>query len=341
MAKEPTTQAVLQLLTQQDDYISGEQMSQTLELSRTAIWKGIESLRRAGYKIEARTRRGYRLSAMPDILQIDEIYAQMNRTDFCREIIYLDEIDSTNSYLKRRAAEGENLQHGTVVIANSQHGGRGRQGRGFASPKGQGLFLSVFLRAPGTSAASVTGLTAFAAVAVCQAIEAVAAVQPQIKWVNDVLVKDKKICGILTEMSIVGEMGLVDYIVIGAGINVRQQPADFPAEFRSRATSLLQHCKEPPSRNHLAAALIEAFADMYDVYLATPAAYAKYLQQYRERSATIGREILVIQADPENARRAQALDIDDDCALVVRYPDGKTESLRYGEASIRGTDGYI
>ena len=167
MSKE----AVLQLLTQADDYISGEGMSGALGVSRAAVWKSIQSLRAAGYVIEAKSNRGYRIIRVPDTPTAEAIRPLLTSGDFCPEIVYLDEVDSTNSYLKRQAASG--AAHGTVCIAGTQTGGRGRMGRGFVSAAGKGLYFSLLLRPSEVMTSSITMLTAFSAVAVCEAIAAV------------------------------------------------------------------------------------------------------------------------------------------------------------------------
>ena len=329
MSKE----AVLGLLALADDYVSGEGMSARLGVSRAAVWKSIRALRALGYEIEARTNRGYRLLRGPDTPFAEAVWPLLT-SDFCRKIVFLDEVDSTNSYLKREAASG--APHGTVAIANAQTGGRGRLGRGFVSTPGKGLFLSLLLRPDAILTKSITALTAFAAVATCEAIAAVAPVEPRIKWVNDILLGERKLVGILSEMSMVGEMGLVDYVVIGVGINVHYQAEDFPEELRSRATSLAIEMDRLVSRAQLAAALIDAFARMYEACRTGPQAY---VDRYRGLSATAGREILVLRG--EESRPAFARGISEDCGLIVRYPDGVEETLYYGETSIRGAKGYI
>jgi len=329
MSKE----AVLRLLTGASDYLSGEAMSKSLGVSRAAVWKSISVLREQGYEIEAKTKWGYRLLSSPDTPSASAVGAFLKSQDFCPEIIYLDEVDSTNSYLKQLAAGG--APHGTVVIADAQSGGRGRMGRAFVSEAGKGLFLSLLIRPKGDAARNVTTLTSLVAVCVCEAIEAISGVEPSIKWVNDILVDDRKICGILLEMSMVAELGQVDYVVVGVGINVHYQAVDFPAELRDRVTSLAMLTEEPVNRAKLAAELIDRLAQMYDS-LADPSAY---IAQYRARSATVGREILVLRGDESHPAFAEG--IGDDCGLHIRYLDGTREVLYYGETSIRGVDGYV
>ena len=328
-------EAVLRLLAREAGYLSGEKMSLALGISRAAVWKSISALREAGYEIEARTNRGYRLLSLPDTPYPEAIWPLLSDAGLVQEIIYLDQVDSTNSELKRMAASG--APHGTVVIAGEQTGGRGRLGRDFVSLAGKGLFFSLLLRPAAQEATQpVTRLTAFSAVAVCEAISKVAAVSPRIKWVNDVLVGDRKLCGILTEMAVVGEMGQVDYVVVGAGVNVHYRAADFPADVRSQATSLAMLSDAPHSLVKLAAELILAFSCMYKQCSVDP---APYVARYRELSATVGRDILVLRGDKSHP--AHALEIDDDCGLVVCYPNGVEETLYYGETSIRGADGYV
>lgn len=329
MSKE----AVLQLLTQTDDYISGQGMSESLGVSRAAIWKSIRVLREAGYEIEAKTNRGYRLLQAPDTPTTAAVLPLVT-SDICRKLIYLDEVDSTNSYLKRMAADG--APHGTVCIAGAQTGGRGRQGRGFVSTAGQGLFFSILLRPDGFMTQSITALTAFAAVAVCEAVSAVCAVEPRIKWVNDILAGDRKLAGILSEMSMVGESGQVDYVVIGAGVNVHYQTEHFPEEIREKATSLDMLTGTSVSRVTLAAAMVDAFAKMYE-NCRTHA--DTYTARYQDLSATVGREIRVIRG--ERVRPATAIGISADCGLIVRYEDKTEETLHYGEVSVRGKYGYV
>jgi len=329
MSKE----AVLRLLTEASSDLSGERMSELLGVSRAAVWKSISALREQGYEIEAKTKRGYRLLSSPDTPTASAVGAFLQSADFCPEIIYLDEVDSTNSYLKQLAAQG--APHGTVVIAEAQSGGRGRMGRPFVSESGKGLFLSLLLRPDGEAAKNVTTLTSLVAVCVCEAIAAVAGVEPSIKWVNDILVGDRKLCGILLEMSMVAELGQVDYVVVGVGINVHYQASDFPVELRERVTSLAMLTDEPMSRARLAAELIDRLAEMY-ASLADP---SDYVARYRARSATAGREILILRGG--ESRPAFAEGIAEDCGLQIRYPDGTEEVLYYGETSIRGTDGYV
>jgi len=328
-----SNEAILRLLIETQDYVSGERICETLGVSRAAVWKRISALREQGYEIEAKANRGYRLLSSPDTPRAEAVLPLLQSKDFCRQIIYLDEIDSSNSHLKQLAAVG--APHGTVVIANAQTGGRGRMGRPFVSEAGKGLFLSLLLRPDGESLRNVTTLTSLTAVCVCEAIQSLTGIEPSIKWVNDILVDDRKICGILLEMSMVAELGQVDYVVVGVGINVHYQAKDFPIELRERVTSLAMLIENPVSRAKLAAELIDRLGQM-SASLADP---TEYVARYRARSATVGREILVLRGD--ESRPAFAESIGDDFGLHIRYPNGEREVLYYGETSIRGMHGYV
>lgn len=324
---------ILKKLIDIDGYISGQDISQALGVSRTSVWKSIESLRSAGFTIDSKTNLGYCLRNLPDMLIPETITPHIKTTKLGSEIICLDCVDSTNNHLKNLASSG--AKEGTVVISNSQSGGRGRLGRSFISPPGKGIYLSVLLRPP-YSPAQLTSLTCFAAVAVCEAIEAVSDVKPGIKWVNDILVGDRKICGILTEMSMESESGQIQYIVIGVGVNVLQNADDFPGDVSYKASSLSMLGCPGVSRSKLAAEMINALDRMYD---SLPNPDEKLWQKYREKSMTIGRDIRVISS--RGTRDAFAEDIDPDGGLIVRYTDGSRETLSYGEISVRGRNGYV
>ena len=212
--------ALLQKLTEQgDNYISGAELARWLGVSRTMVWKGIEQLRAEGYGIESVTNRGYRLLPEHDVLSAREIALRLT-TPGLRLRVY-PSVTSTNTILKNMAAAGE--PEGAVAVAGEQTAGRGRMGRSFYSPPGTGLYLSILLR-PGIPAEETTPVTACAAVAVAESIEELSGEPAQIKWVNDVYVRGKKVCGILTEASIDCETRIADYLVVGIGVNTAPSP---------------------------------------------------------------------------------------------------------------------
>lgn len=247
-------------------------------------------------------------------------------------IYCFDTIDSTNTYAKTLATSG--APQGTVVIANAQTGGRGRLGRSFSSPPGFGIYMSVILR-PHCPPTELMHLTCAAAVAACDAIEEAAGFRPGIKWINDLVAERKKLAGILTELSIDPKTGLTDYAVLGIGINCTQQPEDFPPELRQIACSAAMITGKVIDRSYLAAALICHFQHMSRELLTRKTAI---LDIYRRDCVTLGRQITVIRGD--SCRHAEALAVCDDGALLVRFPDGHTETVDSGEVSVRGLFGY-
>lgn len=240
-------------------------------------------------------------------------------------------IDSTNTYAKLLAGQG--APQGTVVVADSQTGGRGRLGRSFHSPAGSGLYLSMILR-PQCKAAELMHLTCAAAVAACDAIEAAAGFRPGIKWTNDIVHEGRKLGGILTELGFQDDG--IDYAVIGIGINCNQSPEDFPPQLRDMAASLSMARGKAIDKACLETALISALQAMSVDLLARKSAM---LERYRADCVTLGRQICVVQG--EKKRHATALDIDKDGGLVIGLPDGVTETVAFGEVSVRGMYGYL
>ena len=314
-------QDVLALLREQEGaFVSGEEISHRLGLSRAAIWKAVDALRREGYTVEARTGRGYRLLDAPDVLTEPEIRRFLGETvRVGRTLVCLAEVDSTNLRARQLAAEG--AADGTVVVADRQTAGRGRLGRSFQSPGGQGIYLTALLR-PDLPPERLSPVTAMAGVAVCRAVERLCGVSPGLKWPNDPVLDGKKLCGILTELSLEGETARVQELVLGIGINVSQRPEDFTPEVREIATSLVQALGHAVSRPALAAGET-----------------GPYLAEYRRRCVNLGRTVRLLRPDG-GGETAEALDIDEEFGLVVRRPDGAVKTVRSGEVSVRGLYGY-
>jgi BirA family biotin operon repressor/biotin-[acetyl-CoA-carboxylase] ligase len=324
------------LKTHPGEFLSGEQVSAQLGLSRTAVWKAVDALRKAGYGIEARSGVGYRLVALPDALTEEEIRSFLGETGTVgRRLCCLGEVDSTNTYAKKLAIAG--AADGTVVVADSQTAGRGRLDRSFQSPKGLGIYLTALLR-PELPPEQLLPVTALCAVAVSDAVERVCGLRPQIKWTNDLVLGGRKLCGILTEMSLEGESGRLQYLVLGMGVNVLQRPENFSPEVRKFATSLAAELGHPVSRPALAAAEIEELDRLYAALRSGDT--AAYLEVYRRDCVTLGREVQLLRADGSR-EHVTALDVDDRFGLVVRRESGETAVIRSGEASVRGMYGYV
>lgn len=319
------------LLEREGEFLSGQEICQQLEISRTAVWKAIEGLRQDGCDIEARRGLGYCLLSSPDALTEREIRRYLSPETDCPQLNTFEEIDSTNSYLKREALRG--AAHGTVAVANHQTAGRGRLSRSFQSPAGKGVYLSILLR-PELTPEALMGVTGMAAVAAARAVERSTDGPVGIKWTNDLVLNGKKLCGILTEMSLEGETGRVQSLVIGVGVNVLHRSEDFSPEVAEIATSLSQEgCTV--SRPALAAALVE---ELYQLGRELGGDLTPWVEEYRRRCVNLGREVRLLWT--EGQKRGRALDIDDKFGLVVRLEDGTCTTVRTGEASVRGLYGY-
>ena len=249
------------------------------------------------------------------------------------QIYWFDTIDSTNTRAKEMAAQG--AAHGTVLIAGHQTAGRGRLGRSFQSPAGLGVYMSVILR-PHCPPEKLMHLTCAAAVAMCDAVEQAAGIRPGIKWTNDLVLGNRKIAGILTEMALDAKTGLVDYAVVGIGINCRQQPQDFPEEIRGFAGSLAMALGRSIPTPPVAAAMINALWAMSRELLSP---IAPLMERYRADCITVGRDISLLRGD--SLRHGHAIGVDDLGALLVRFPDGHVEAVNSGEVSVRGMYGYL
>lgn len=325
-------QDVLALLAS-GKFVSGEAISRQFGVSRAAVWKAVAALRQDGYEIESVTNRGYRLAAEPDRLNSEQVRAHLQGHPWQELVEVLPVVDSTNTRCKLLAASG--APAGTTVIADSQTGGRGRRGRSFASPPGMGVYLSAILR-PHCAPEQLTHLTALTAVAVCDAIAEATGLQPGIKWTNDIVLDGRKLCGILTELSIEAETGGVQYAVIGIGVNCNQQLEDFPEELWGFAGSLSMASGHRTDRSRLAAALVRQLQEMDAGLLVRK---QELLARYAERCVTIGSRVRIVRADEECY--AQAVGIDENAALRVVYDDGSEGVVNTGEVSVRGMYGYV
>jgi BirA family biotin operon repressor/biotin-[acetyl-CoA-carboxylase] ligase len=317
---------ILQMLREEAGrYVSGEEASRRLNVSRTAIWKHIRALRQDGYDIEAHPRLGYRLCRAPDLLLPAEIKARLTTKKMGRAIAYFRRVESTNNEAKALAAAG--CPEGQIVVAEEQSVGRGRLSRGWFSPFARGVWFTIVLRPP-FSPQEAPKCTLLAAVAVCRAIRRATGVACGIKWPNDILYDGRKLVGILTEMS--AEMDAINHIVIGIGINVNIGADDFPPELRGLATSLSLAAGRPFSRLELFLAVLAELERVYGQ--AVTDGFATVLDEWRGESVTLGRTVDVI--GPGRRFSGKALDIDADGALLVQT-DGGMERVLAGDVSIR------
>lgn len=321
-------ESVLDALTKNKGrFLSGEELSNSLGVSRSAVWKAIKSLRHEGYTIEAVTNKGYLLMEESWCITEDLLKSALPQKYKNIGLHVFDTIDSTNTYAKNLAISG--ALHGTVVMAHQQTGGKGRLGRSFHSPK-EGIYLSVIIKPTFDISKSVLATSA-AAVAVTDAIEEVCGEITGIKWVNDVYLNGLKVCGILCEGIMNFETGQIDSIVMGIGINTTIK--GFPAELSGIAGAI----SGDYSRAALAAAVISKTLDIMDSI-----EDRVFIKAYKERSIVIGKTVNVFKGayriNPDDelpSQPARVIDIDDNGGLVVLYSDGSKETLISGEISVR------
>ena len=317
-----TREEVLRALMAQGESISGERLARKLGISRNSVWKAIQHLRAEDYQIEAVTNRGYRLVSAPNRISKPQIQRWLKAETIGARMEIHDRLDSTNTRAKALAAKG--APHGYLVIAESQSGGRGRFGRPFFSPEHSGVYITYILR-PELAAERAVMITSMAAVAVARAIEAVADVGVQIKWVNDLYINGRKVCGILCEASMDFESGQLEYAVLGIGVNVAAM--DFPPELSDIATSIENECGRPVSRNRLIAEISNQLNALYGQLDSL-----EFMAESRKRSVVIGRDVQVIRGG--ESFPARALDIDDQGRLVIRT-DAGVSRVNSGEVSLK------
>ena len=303
-------------------YVSGERIASELNISRTAVWKAVKKLQREGYEIKAVTNRGYCLDKDADVLSAHGIRSFFGSecADLRPEVFVT--VDSTNNVCREKAVRGE--AEGYVAVAGAQTLGRGRRGRSFYSPAGSGIYMSILLRPEGYSEKQVLHLTTMAAAAVCGSIRKLSGKDAGIKWVNDILIDGRKVCGILAEADYSSE-GVVDDVIVGIGINAYPPDKGFPADLSQTAGSVFDY-PEAGLKNELAGTILSRFMEYY-------MSGNNGSEDYRDMCIVPGKDINVIR--PEGSVTAHAVGLDDDCGLIVRYEDGTEEVLRSGEISIR------
>ncbi len=320
-----TKDRVLEMLWRSADRsVSGEELAAGLSLSRAAVWKAVEQLRAEGYLIESAPRRGYRLLSKSDVLSAPGIEKYLDATGL--RLRYVPEIGSTNTALKELANRGEAA--GLALAAGRQSAGRGRMGRSFYSPEDTGVYLSLLLR-PRMPAAEAVRLTACAAVAVAETLEELSGRKAEIKWVNDLLMEGKKVCGILTEASLDCENGQLSYAVVGIGVNALEPKGGFPEELQDIAGAVFSERSLPELRCRLAAGILDRLwrycggDGLQDCFAG-----------YHDRSLVLGKEVDLLSPGKE-PERALVLDLERDYSLRVRLADGREHKVLSGEVRVR------
>ena len=322
---------ILKLLRKANGYVSGQQICEQLDVSRTAVWKVIRQLKEEGYQIEAVRNRGYRIVEVPDVLTGEELKSLMQTQWAGRNIVYYPETDSTNLRIRELGDAG--APHGTLAVADMQTSGRGRRGRTWESPPGSSIYMSILLR-PDIIPGAAPMLTLVMACSVAEGISDCENVDVRIKWPNDVIAGGKKLVGILTEMST--QIDYINHVTIGVGINVNM--TEFPENIRDTATSLRLETGHKVRRAPLIAAIMKRFEENYAVFLKTQD-MSGLMEKYSGMLINLDRDVLVLGA--EDSYKAHALGIDRQGELIVRREDGTEEKIYAGEVSVRGVYGYV
>jgi BirA family biotin operon repressor/biotin-[acetyl-CoA-carboxylase] ligase len=307
-------------------WVSGESLAREMTISRTAIWKHVRALREEGYVIESSQKKGYLLRQSSDLLLENEIREGLNTSLFGKKgIHYFNITDSTNNRAKLFASEG--APEGTLVVAEEQTRGRGRRGRQWFSPPGEGIYTSIILR-PSISPNEAPKLTLMASVAVTESLLAMTSLAITIKWPNDILINGMKIAGILTEIST--EMDRIDYVVIGVGINVNTPRETLPPDIEDTATSVFMETGKPFPRIELLRAYLEWLEIYYEIFRTK--GFEPVMKRWKGLAGIIGRHISVDLID--RVRTGEVLDVDKDGFLILRGQDGTIERIISGDVTI-------
>lgn len=309
---------IIELLKRKQDYISGEEISRYLKISRQALWKHIQELKEMGYDIVAVPHLGYRLVSSPDRLFPSEILSHLNTKFIGKKIYYFDGVSSTMDITIQLGIKG--ASEGTLVLAEAQTKGRGRLGRVWFSPKYKGIYLSLILK-PKILPNQAPILTLLTAVSICEAIKEITGIEVQIKWPNDILIHNKKLGGILTELN--AEMDETRFVIIGIGLNVNNDTKTLPAG----ATSLKEQEKENINRIDLLQEILRKTEANYLLFK-EKGSYP-IIEKWRQYSITLGKRVKVI-CQKEHLE-GTAIDIDIDGGLLVRKDSGVTEKVMAGD----------
>lgn len=303
-------------------YYSGQDIAEEINVSRAAVWKAVKQLQADGYRIDAVSNKGYCMSDDNDIISADSIKKYL--TIHINNIEVYKTVTSTNDLAKQYALDLK--PEGTVIVAREQTAGRGRKGRSFYSPMSTGVYISVLLR-PELTAEKTLYITTAAAVAVAKAIEKISGKEAKIKWVNDIFVDGKKVCGILTEGAIDFETGKMQYAVLGIGVNIKKPENDFPSEIQNIAGSVFDTTDKEVS-SIIVAEILNNFMNYYKNLASKP-----FYEEYKKRMFLIGKQLTVYSG--KDSYPAVAIDLDEELSLIVKDENGNIKKLNTGEVSIK------
>jgi BirA family biotin operon repressor/biotin-[acetyl-CoA-carboxylase] ligase len=322
-------EGIIRMFREKDGFVSGEEMSRRLGITRAAIWKKIKALRERGYVIEGSTAKGYRLIKTPEF-SVEELKTLV-KGDFGKEIIFHESLDSTNTLATGLADKG--IPHGTIVIANHQLKGKGRFGRTWFSPPQGNIYMSVIVR-PEIEPKDATLLTIMSAISCARAVRNSTGIEVKIKWPNDLMVSERKLGGILTEMK--SDQDRIVFAVIGIGINVNAHLDAFPVDIRAVATSVIEELREGKgikgyspgiSRTLIIAAILNELERWFKVLI--KGGRIQLIKEWKKLSSTLGRKVKVISG--KDAVSGIAEDIDDEGMLILRLPSGGLKKISTGD----------
>ena len=347
--------SILRMIRQSRGYVSGQSLCEALGVSRTAVWKYVNQLKEEGYEFDAVSNKGYRIVKYPDIITREEIESMLPDGLAVTSVVYYHETDSTNTRAKQAAEEGE--KSGTLFITECQTGGRGRRGRSWESPAGSGIWMSLLLR-PEIKPFDASMLTIVAAMGMKDAIEEIigdgvtegagdgdvagdnagagagkGGIHCKIKWPNDIVLGDRKICGMLTEMS--AETDWINYVVIGIGVNVNT--TEFDDSIKDTASSILLQTGRSVKRSDIVVAFARHFSKYYDEFI-KKCNLSGLTDDYNKALINVGRDVKIVERDGNFV--AKAVGIDETGSLIVEK-DGNTQRIVAGEVSVRGLYGYV
>lgn len=322
---------ILSVLRARDGYVSGQELCECFGVTRTAIWKGIRQLREEGYQIDALQNKGYRLLASPDAITGVELGSRMETVWAGKNLVYLDEVDSTNNYARKLAEDG--APHGTLVVADYQNGGKGRRGRTWVMPHGKAIAMSLIVH-PDIRPEKASMMTLVIGMAAAKAIKNITGLDAGIKWPNDVVIDGRKISGILTEMS--AEMDAIHYVVIGIGINANF--TELPEEIKETATSLQLQLGHPVDRGAVICGVMKEFEEYYEKFMEKES-MELLIEEYHQMLVNLNRQVCVLE--PGNEYSGIARGIDKTGQLLVEKERGEIVPVYAGEVSVRGVYNYV
>ncbi len=321
---------IIKIFKEKSDYVSGEEMSKKLGITRAAIWKKVKELRRKGYVIKGSSAKGYRLIKTPEFsaeeLRMIISPESFNKGEFIgRELVFLESVDSTNTFAMELAEKGS--PHGTIVIADKQTKGKGRLGRTWVSPPKSNIYMSAIMR-PEIGPKDATLLTVMAAVACAEGIKNSSGLDVRIKWPNDLVVYDKKLGGILTEMK--SDPDRILFAVVGIGINVNAGLRNFPPDIRDTATSVKKELGKAQSRTAVVAEILKSMNRWHDIL--AKEGKRPLIEEWKRRLTTLGRKVRVFVGSESLTGIAE--DVDGEGLLILRLPSGAARKISSGDVTM-------